>query len=200
MQGTEKYRQLLFSPRDSDWRASSACTLGETLLELGFTGDPVVSDANRYLAGDSFLQSISFMGCSPAIELAPVYVAETGQPDWAKFTFIATVDRLDAISCYFDPQHARPRCYACQKINRQWLTTPFSLKESLICQHCEQAQTIAQVDWKDTGACARAFISVVNIFPREAVPVDAFLQQLAQATGQVWNYSYVFDAIPERDA
>ena len=47
------------------------------------------------------------------------------------------------------------------------------------------------MNWRKSAGFARQFIEIFNVYPNEAVPADALLSALQQASGVTWKYFYV---------
>lgn len=182
------YRQLILIPDEADWSPAST-DWSECLREFGLLGNPVTTDApNRFLIGKLFLQHVSFMGCSPAVEFEPDHNDET---QWDSFTFVYVPESRAKPLWVADPQMARPACPHCQKRNADWVKPCRPDENMLGCVHCKQSAPLCNWKWFDGGGCARQFICIVNVFPREAIPSDHLLQQLANATGVGWHYFFL---------
>ncbi|MBI3561056.1 MAG: hypothetical protein HY080_05000 [Gammaproteobacteria bacterium] len=142
---------------------------------------------DRYRIGPSFLQSVSFLGCAPAVQFEP------GQDQafihWEIGPCLAT-------PCWrVDHQRGQPRCPHCRKRLEQWREQwppERALQQSLqwLCPHCQRTSPLTQLDWRHTAGYARQFITVLNIYPSEAIPTEAMLTQLLQHTGVAWQYFY----------
>jgi len=48
------------------------------------------------------------------------------------------------------------------------------------------------VNWREFGGCARTLISLVNVYPKEAMPTENLLLQLEEQTQTAWRYFYYF--------
>jgi len=146
----------------------------------------------RYYIGERFLQYLSFMGCAPALEFKP---QEPDSPDWSTFTYVSFTSPLPLPRCYIDTMMAKPLCPHCGKRHACSAQLPGQISEQLICPKCLQGATLDQWDWREFGGCARQFISVVNVYPKEAIPTDSLLQDLAEKTQLRWRYFYLNDVL-----
>lgn len=159
------------------------------MQECGLIAAPVTSTFNdRYLIGEQFLQYISFMGCSPAVEFAP---DSDRSINWSDFIFIHLPETLREVKWFVDQQTAKPACPHCQKRSRTWLDTWLADENLICCQHCSMLAPVCEWNWFDAGGCTRQFISIVNVYPREAIPSDHFLKLLADISDVEWRYFYV---------
>jgi hypothetical protein len=182
------YRQLLLCASDPAWQASDRAALLQLLRGLGILGETVgEAGLGRHLIGAEFLQSFSFMGCSPSIEFEP---SSHEDINWQEFVFIH-LPPATARPAWLADQTAKPGCPSCGQRSRDWLTHYSESDATLVCPGCGQRASVCSWRWYDAGACARQFISVVNIFPREAMPTDALMQELATETGTAWQYFYL---------
>lgn len=179
-------RQLILCPRDENWQAE----ITYPLQKLGLLGGPVTPEKpDHYLIGDQFLQHVSFMGCSPTVEFEPA----SGNPiAWDNFIFVYLPAPTKEPVWLADRQMAKPACPDCEKRTVTWQ----SEKGLIHCKHCDTASSVCAWNWFDAGGCARQFICIVNVFPRESIPADHFLQQLAKLTGTNWRYFYVDAPLP----
>ncbi len=169
--------------------------LAEVLYKLGICGERLDGPfEHRYLIGERFLQHLSFMGCAPALEFEP---QQAGQPDWASFTFVLLTPLFEEARFLVDQQMARPRCPHCRKRTSLTSEQAKSCQQTLECEHCGKAASVAQWDWREYGACSRLFFSIVNVYPKESIPTDSFMQQLASATHCSWHYFYIHDVLPD---
>lgn len=148
-------------------------------------GEP---SADRYFIGDAFLQLFSFMGCSPNIEFQP---RNAGQLDWHEFVFIQLSPVLAQPLWLVERGLAKPGCPYCQRRTRDWTVHYREQDHQLFCPHCQQTANVCEWRWYDAGACARQFISVVNVYPKESIPTDTLLLQLQEETGVPWHYFYL---------
>ena len=183
------HRQLILIPSDINWLLEDMPALLTKLEHHGVLGQCVdTGEHDRYLIGDRFLQYFSFMGCSPAVEFEPV---NEGNIDWQHFIFIHVPQTLPEIKWLVDYQTAKPTCPLCHKRTRDWPDALQQEQQVLQCPHCSAATPVCEWNWHDSGGCARQFICIVNVYPREAIPSDHFLKLLAEITGVEWRYFYV---------
>ena len=171
-------------------------TLVQGLTSLGFIGDKLFEQqpTNEFCAGDTFLSSITFMGCSPYIEFEP---PENLSPnDKADFCFIrfSTSDKQNVI--YHTGQLRQlktiPRCQQCRKLISDWTLHSQKLEqaEPFPCPHCKTILNVENIDWRKASGIGNVFIEVLNVYLQEAVPTDAFIQQLENITSSSWQYFY----------
>lgn len=180
--------QLVFYPIDPHWCPAQVTTLRDCLTELRLIGDPVVQDpVRRFLIGSAFLQYVSFMGCAPAVQFSP----EAG----ADFIHWYISPCLPTPRWIIDRQQALPRCQQCRARISNWRDQIDSAAvntatTSVVCMSCQCSNALSQLDWRHGAGQARQFISVLNIYPKEALPTEALLTMLQQHTGTTWDYFY----------
>ena len=183
------FRQLVLCPADNAWAPASHAELVATLQRVGMLG-ATLGDAkqDRFLIGDAFLQLFSFMGCAPSIEFTP---KDPGNIDWREFVFIHLSSVAAQPHWLADKDNAKPACPHCQRRNRDWAQHYQATESLLRCQHCAQTEPVCRWHWFDAGACARQFISIVNVYPKESLPTETLLLQLQQETTAAWQYFYL---------
>jgi hypothetical protein len=183
------FRQLILCPTDSMWVPASPADLVARLQRLGVLGQPVVaSSPTRFLIGDAFLQLFSFMGCAPSIEFMP---KDTARMDWNEFVFIHLSSVAEQPQWLVDADNAKPACPRCQRRTRDWRQHYRAADAQLYCSHCQATEPVCRWRWFDAGGCARQFVSIVNVYPRESLPTETLLSQLQQETGVAWQYFYL---------
>jgi len=192
MLNTESQYRLVFCT-NSDIQLT---TLLNGLNKLGFIGKAVFSSnaAQEYCAGDSFLQSVTFMGCSPYIEFEPP--AQLKSDDVADFCFIRVSATKGENVLYHAGQLEKlttiPRCGQCRKVIMDWADNAPLLQTMhyFSCSNCGSHLTQDDLDWRKASGSGNLFIEVLNVYLQEAVPTDAFLQQLKKLSASPWQYFY----------
>lgn len=182
------FRQLVLCPSDDTWVPSSHTAFTATLQRLGVVGQSLgEASRDRFLIGDGFLQLFSFMGCAPSIEFQP---NDPANIDWHGFVFIQLSPLLIPARWLVDRVNAKPACPHCHRRTREWVQ---HLEDGgmLRCPHCQLSETVCHWRWFDAGACARQFVSIVNVYPKESLPTDALLLQLQEETEVAWQYFYL---------
>jgi hypothetical protein len=188
----ERYRQLLFVPVQQDAVLDSTL-LASALAGLGFIGKQIATQwPQRFYIGDRFLQHLNFMGCAPALEFVP---ADASRPDWSAFTFISLHDPWPTSRCLIDPMMAKPVCPQCGKRHALTEQVQLYLEMTLTCPHCQTHANLAKWDWREFGGCGRQFISIVNVYPKEALPTEDLLRQLHEVTRLEWRYFYMHGSL-----
>jgi len=145
--------------------------------------------SHNFLVGEAFLHLITFMGCSPYIELEP-------QLDGKSFCYIHIDGPWTELQLRYSDKTQSPRCHICHKrittwkeTLELWLAQP--INNIIECPHCSNKQSLLDLSWRKDAGCGYLFINVENIFPGEAVPVPKFLTKLATITNTTWQYFYI---------
>ena len=183
------YRQLVLCPDDDTWVPASRPEFVAMLRQEGVVGALIGETAREcFLIGDAFLQLFSFMGCAPSIEFQP---GDSATIDWQGFVYVQLSPVQTQPRWLADRDMAKPACPHCQRRSRDWLRHFMKEDGLLHCPHCQRSEAVCRWRWFDGGACARLFLSVVNVYPKESLPTDTLLSQLEQATGVAWKYFYM---------
>jgi len=197
------YRQLVLCPQDPHWvlganekERQGNIGIEQVIRSVGLiAGQIVTSQAGRFYIGERFLQHINFMGCAPAVEFESNGELDVnGEPDWQQFSFIHIPPVLDQPAWYADLTMAKPQCPACNKrtaLNVNQAVNYFDVDKSYYCcPHCEQQTKVGDINWREFGGNARTLISIVNVYPKEAIPTENLLVQLEEQTQIAWRYFY----------
>lgn len=181
---------LLLYPRDPDYVPDDPAELVSVLQAAGLFGEPI-SDlpGERYQAGAAFLQHISFLGCSPAVEFEPQ------QPGDETFCHVG-IRHSERLQFRGGPQQVHVHCRQCRHRENDWNTIIDGWQADpehyrYTCPQCATESVATDLNWRKTGAFARLFIELFNIYPHEAVPTDGIMKRLREATGVEWKYIYV---------
>jgi hypothetical protein len=162
----------------------------ETLEEIGLIGAPYRKEENRFLAGDRFLQLITFLGCSPYLQLEP---PPGGGNNFCHVHLLGPSERPGFI---YGSNTRPPRCPDCGQPFTEWRTTVEHYRKcedtSPICTGCGRRQNPMVWNWRRYAGFSRSFIDIPEVFPGEAVPVPALITAL-QGDGATWDYFYVQD-------
>lgn len=184
---TEKLRQMILCPQTDEVLMETGDLLG-VLHRLGLLGDELeASHGRRFSVGPHFLQHISFMGCAPAIEF---------EPSEEPFTFIHVPEAFSVPRWQADLDMAKPVCPSCRKRITGPAGCVDSDNQSLRCPHCQYQAPVCEYDWREFGGCGRSMVSIVNVYPKEAIPSGNLLNQLAELTAHKWRYFYINAALP----
>jgi hypothetical protein len=181
--------RLVLAPEDP-LRAVPAAQLIHHLLRCGFIGGALATEGS-YVVGPAFLQLVTFMGCSPHIELAP-------PPEGGSFCQVRVPGPTEHPRLLLGRNTRPPRCPACRaRIDpwrehiAAWEATPDT--PVMTCAFCGVSRAPVELGWRRDAGFARQYIAVEDVFPGEAVPVPALMQGLRRATDLGWDYFYLLD-------
>jgi len=148
--------------------------ISEALIKQAFIGTSLGDQ--RYATGERFTSLLTFMGCSPHIELDPqenqpycyIEIHTTEKPVFNHGT------NLKKITC--------PHCK--QKIQSY-------IDKQLLCPKCKNELIPDQINWRKSAFIASTWITIGNIYELEAVPSDFLLDLLEETTGESWKSAYI---------
>jgi hypothetical protein len=175
--------RLVLTPQDPYLVPETPQVLLKELRVLGLIGAPL--DQNQaHLLGETFMQLITFMGCSPFIRVEP---DESGEP----FCHLQVDGPFPEPKLLVGKNSLPPRCKACRKRITDWQK---SLGQHAPCPHCGHQQDPASYDFKQSAGFGRFLLKIENIFPQEAIPTPRLLDTLQQASNDApWHYFYQQD-------
>ena len=165
--------KLFLYPDDPNYVCNSH-QLTSLLEKLEFI-DYEISD-KRYAIGENFLSLLTFMGCSPNIELEP---------------------QNDKPYCYIEISTAKEASFIAGKNTKNALCEnckePLSdpVKSKMICPNCNQSIDTTKLNWRKSAFIASCWICVGNIYELEAIPNDQLLLALENETGVKWKPAYI---------
>lgn len=163
---------LVLYPLDPEWGGDSLSGLRHVLEQTGFIGE--ARQPGEFLVGTEYLSLVTYLGCSPQISLGEAEIATRiylREPDAAP--------RLNA-GANLKP----PRCKTC----RQTIPLAVARLQLQTCPHCSRP---LKLDWRRSAAFGRVFIEISNVYESEAIPSEALLECLHEATGVTWDYYYI---------
>jgi hypothetical protein len=139
------------------------------------------------------MQLVSFMGCSPFIQMEPNREGEPFCHLW--------IDGPHPRPVFMRGRNTgSPRCEACRKRIPEWqpLIEPWSADPAnylAVCPHCGHRQNPASYDWRQSAGSGRLFFCIENIFPNEAIPSPELLKTLGSNGPQrePWRFFYIQD-------
>ncbi len=160
--------KLCLYPDDPQYKFDKE-KLQAVLQNLKFIGDALSS--KRYSTGNEFLSLLTFMGCSPNIELEP----QNDKP----YCYIE-------IEAYEQPQFISgkntkyPPCPQCkEKLNSQ------------VCSNCNTTLDLTKPNWRKSAFIASSWVCIGNIYELEAIPSDQLLNTLESETSVRWKPAYI---------
>lgn len=169
-------------------------TVLDFLQQSKFIGMPLYHNlsnetSNSFVVGEKFLHLMTFMGCSPYIELEPL-------PDGKPFCYIQIDGVYSKLQLRYSEKTQAPRCNICRKPIIEWrkfiaLWLEQPTQNIIECPLCDHKQCVLDLNWRKTAGCGYLFINIENIFPGEATPVPKFLIELTTITNISWQYFYL---------
>ena len=195
--------RLVLTPQDPYRLPADLDAVVARLTGIGFIAGPLPNTTDAFRLGENFMQWVTFMGCSPFIRLEP---GDADEP----FCHLVIDGPYARPRLLQGRNTTPPRCESCRKriddwqaVMRRWAQE--QADRSVACPHCGHAQDPAYYDWRQSAGCGRIFLQVENIFPQEAVPTPALLDQLRSASGDLpWRHFYLQDpsavSVPETSA
>lgn len=141
----------------------------------------------HYLAGDKFIDHISFLGCSPFIQLEPPEL------EGSEFCHV-TLQFNDDVKFLGGENVRAPSCPACKARDEQVLQTTANNELSATtpwrCPQCGVEHLLHQLNWRQTAAFSRLSVEVWGVHEGEAVPNNGLMNALAAVTDGPWAYFY----------
>lgn len=161
------------------------------LADLGLVGANYGEIPGAYLTGPRFLQLITFLGCSPQLQLVP---PANGSQDFCHIRLRGPFEKPRLLSA---ANTRPPRCPACGKGLSQWRQMePFWARgqsdSQIVCHSCGQSASPADLNWRRKAGFGHCFIEIREVFPEEAVPLPALMESL-RGEGASWCYFYLQD-------
>jgi Zn ribbon nucleic-acid-binding protein len=188
-------------PVDPDCPAIDSAVLTDRLQAIGLAGNAVaVGTESIYPTGERFLQLVSFLGCSPAIELDlpddPVErmaACAAGQACHIRISQSGSQPRFRA-----DSRRAAARCPACRQPVADWETRIAAWRSNPAdsgwhCSHCAHEGRVFDLNFRKSAGFGHTFIEIWGIHPSEAVPVTTLLDALENISRCKWKTLYVKD-------
>lgn len=173
--------RLIFHPENPQQEVQPKKII-EALTETQFVQNREFQH-NHYLPGENFLSLITFLGCSPNINLSP--------DDGDQHCYIALLETFPEEKCLGYTHTANPKCPACTKRINNWQQGNWLQSGAIcICDKCQSQTTYANLNWKQECGFARGGFFIQHIYPHEAVPGEKILNALKNKTGFNWTYCY----------
>ena len=193
--------KLILYPSQADAPAIDTDELVQGLESIGLIGAAFrCQGRTHHLVGERFLQLVTFLGCSPLIELEPPADAAAREAACAggRFCHVHLVAHRNRIRFRAGTQAPPPRCPHCRQVESRWPdllqgweTEPRNTQ--WICTECGHRGRLYDLNFRRNAGFARRFIEIWGIFPSEAIPVESLLATLRQLGGSNWNYMYIRD-------
>lgn len=185
---------MVFYPENHKFVPENRDALLVSLQSEGFIGDFFLVNENQqdeqsgYLIGEEFLKLITFLGCSPQIQVTPPKTIS----EWGNFCYIE-------IQQFGKPRYFKglnqPKCSCPQCKSRVTRALPSMAEwlpgiQQVICPKCGQVTLTENLNWRHGAGFGQLFIVVHSIYPNEAVPTDKLMRLLLSASNQTMNYFY----------
>lgn len=174
--------------------------LTNALTAIGLiTSKLSINEPQAYQTGESFMQLVTFLGCSPNIQLDPpenrnelTRVCQNGE-----LCHVRLVCGNKTLSFRFNTG-ALPRCPACNTIDsywdrhlENWTANPDGVDWE--CSKCKASSTIEKLNFRKQAAFIRDCIEIWGIYPSEAVPGEKLMKTLSDFTDCDWQAFYIKD-------
>ena len=189
--------KLLLHPQATGFRASTE-RIATALREIGLVDTPrMLGDGVFYSTGPAFLQLVTFLGCSPAIELDPPQDPARVSEASASGTFCHVfVDSHDQPRFRHDPHTPAPACPSCHRPLAGWPGLCAQARDNPLttvwtCTACGRQGEFAALRLRRSAAIARCWVEIRGVHPAEAVPSAQFLQTLHELGGGPWHAIYL---------
>jgi len=181
--------KLTLHPVNSEYTPNNWVDIAQNLAQAGFIGNSIQSESESYYVGENFLQLITFLGCSPNIQIEP----EEGNSH--NFCQIVMSELNERVQFRYSPRDIAARCPKCRKKLDLWPDWIDSWKKSsdlspIDCENCSSSLSLFKLNWRHSAAFARCFIDIWNIYPQEAIPTEELLLNLSETTGEEWDYFF----------
>jgi hypothetical protein len=190
--------KLILLPTDPLCPPLNCEQLAAELQAIKLIGEPVaLGDDMFYPTGEHFLQLISFLGCSPTIELHPPAdpVALSADSATGKFCHLFLCCTASLVF-RVDSQCSPPCCPGCRQPVTDWKTATAAWQKNLAqadwaCKHCGYSGQLTDLSFRKTAGFGHTFIEIRGIYPSEAVPTEALLTALQRLSGGPWKTIYI---------
>ena len=173
--------KLIFFPANSEDIVSNEL-ITEILNDIDFIALPSYEN-NHYLPGENFLSLLTFLGCSPNINLLPT--------ENESHCHISLIEHMKNPQCLGYTSTCNPKCPHCTKRISHWKTDYWKTAGSkCICDKCDTESTYDKLNWKQECGFGRCGFEIAHIYPHEAVPTDQLINALNTNTDIDWDYCY----------
>ena len=152
--------------------------LTEHLMSMQFLGKPLAG--STFQGGKHFLNYISFIGCSPVVELNHSIDEQHPNAIYIELKFSSEA------MFFHRKKYIVPNCPHCEQ---QIILNQFSIKQP--CQFCDAPLDLGQLDWKRRAFFSSSVIFIQGIFENEAIPDSIFLDALQEITHLPWLSMFI---------
>lgn len=189
--------KLLLHPKDASFRVP-VDVLVEQLQAIGLIGAATpLASGEFYPTGRHFLQLITFLGCSPAIDLDPPRDPEQMESASRSGAFCHVfIDSHAQARFRHDPRTPAPRCPRCRERAGNWLTLVSAAdgKPAPVqwaCTSCGYCGDFSMLQFGKNAGLASCWVEIRGIYPSEAVPGDVLWLCLRNLGGGDWRAIYL---------
>lgn len=183
---TNFYNRLILHPKDMTQSLAQE-SLIEYLKSIELIAQPWHFQGQDYhLIGKRFLSHITFMGCAPSIE----FEAPNNEQIAANFVAVEVPQTLAQASFLPRPESFQFRCPRCKNLSSLELPEQLVSETLFSCLHCQSEFNIQRFNWRHKAGVVRSYVSVMGVFPQEAIPSAQLMLELKQFSGGEWNYFY----------
>jgi len=189
---------MLLHPVNPDTAAVPENRLAQEMQAIGLIGRPVsLEKSTFYPVGENFLQLVTFLGCSPAIELDPPGDPQELEQASAAGRFCHVfISSGEALQFRGDKQTHPPRCPGCRNSEPHWNARLQSWQDGnngldWSCRACGFSGRLSDLVFRKTAGFGRTFLEIRGIYPSEAVAGATLLDTLASLTGTPWTTIYL---------
>ena len=191
--------KMLLTPVDPDCTTVDTARLAETLLSIGFIGPPIpLGNGMIYPVGEHFLQLVTFLGCSPRIDLDPPATAaelEAASRDGG-FCHVSLPGTDRGLQFRVDERAPAPRCPRCRQPVAEWRRLIRVWREQpgatgWTCTGCGYRGRLIDLNFRKSAGFGRVFLEIRGIHPGEAVAGENLLASLRALAGCEWRTLYI---------
>jgi hypothetical protein len=191
--------KMLLHPAEPAWTTEPR-VLASSLQELGLLAPPrPLGEDVYYPTGEQFLHLVTFLGCSPSIELDPPAdpAALAAASASGKFCH-AFISRSPQPRLRADARTPALRCPACKRPLTDWPDLRNRWASALPdapwrCGGCGHGLDILSFPFKKTAGIASIWLELRGIHPFEAVPAPALLDYLHNLADCPWRTIYLHE-------
>ena len=190
--------KLLLLPSDPGCPCIGLERLAGCLQTIGLIGAPRrLSEGTFYPTGERFLQLVTFLGCSPMIELDPPADHATLEEASAEGRFCHVFLReTEALEFRADGQTRTAHCPECRKpvpgwqsLIRDWQRDPAHARWQ--CTSCGHTGQPPELRFRKTAGFGKTWVELRGIHPAEAIPAEGLLAALRGLSGCDWKALYI---------
>jgi hypothetical protein len=174
---------LILHPKNPAENPVPTAGLMRHLGAIGLLGAPLDKENSVFRVGSRFLQLISFLGCSPYLQLDP---PGDGSDN---FCHIIVRGPFESPKLLYGEGAHPPRCPSCGALMKQWKE---GVDSGLIgCGECGSKHPPGSIAWGKQAGYGRLFVEIRNIFPGEAIPVAELMSALQDLGIGEWGYFFL---------